>query len=329
MEQYTDSLVGTECSCHTQGAQRTTRCCDCKFREPTCTECFIRAHQSDPTHWAERWDASKGFFVRCDISCLRPEGYAIPFGHKGLPCPKYSPSCTDVLFHIVDTNGIHDTRVRFCECTLDKRSTQLLKAGFFPATLTQTRMAFSFNLLKWFHRLHLESKVSAFDFIGGLRRTTDNAFAHRVTVGTIHCHCQQILIKSKDPYQQFLLVMRIWRVITAERRLGHDHGIDNVLRHRQSGNLIVHCPACPEPTFNTEPGWQRTHPSLRHLHQTTLTADGNHHLNKFVKNTDPNDTSWFSGRAYFPEDSQFQQYLQTIPEKDPEVRIKCVFSFPI
>ena len=33
----------------------------------------------------------------------------------------------------------------------------------------------------------------------------------------------------KDPYQQFLLVMRIWRVITAERRLGHDHGIDNVL----------------------------------------------------------------------------------------------------
>ena len=186
MEQYADSLVGTECSCHTQGAQRTTRCCDCKFREPTCTECFIRAHRSDPTHWAERWDASRGFFVRCDISCLRPEGYAIPFGHNGLPCPKYGPGCTDVLFHIVDINGIHNTRVRFCECTLDNRSTQLLKAGFFPATLTQTRMAFSFNLLKWFHRLHLESKVSAFDFVGGLRRVTDNAFAHRVTVGTIH-----------------------------------------------------------------------------------------------------------------------------------------------
>jgi hypothetical protein len=186
MEQYTNSLVGTECSCHIQGAQRTTCCYDCKFREPACTECFIRVQQSDPTHWAERWDASKGFFVCCDISCLRSEGYAIPFGHNGLPRPKYGPSGTDVLFHIVDTNGIHNTRVRFCECTLDNRSTQLLKAGFFPATLTQTRMAFSFNLLKWFHRLHLEFKVSAFDFIGGLRRVTDNTFPHRVTVGTIH-----------------------------------------------------------------------------------------------------------------------------------------------
>ena len=186
MKQYADSLVGTECSCHTQGAQRTTRCCDCKFQEPTCTECFIRAHQSDPTHWAERWDASSGFFVCCDILCLHPEGYAIPFGHNSLPCPKYDPGCTDVLFHIVDINGIHNTQVRFCKCTLDNCSTQLLKAGFFPATLTQTRMAFSFNLLKWFHRLHLESKVSAFDFVGGLRRVTDNAFVYHITVGTIH-----------------------------------------------------------------------------------------------------------------------------------------------
>lgn len=121
--------------------------------------------------------------------------------------------------------------------------------------------------------------------------------------------------------------MRIWRVITAERRLGHDHGIDNILRHRQSGNLIVHCPACPEPTFNTELGWQRTPLNLRHLHQTTLTADGNHHLNKFVKNTDPNNTSWFRGRAYFPEESQFQDYLLSILEKDPEVRVHVSLAF--
>ena len=115
--------------------------------------------------------------------------------------------------------------------------------------------------------------------------------------------------------------MRIWQVITTERHLGHNHGIDNILRHRQSGNLIIHCPACPEPTFNMEPGWQQMPPSLSHLHQTTLTADRNHHLNKFVKNIDPNDTSWFKGCAYFPKDSQFYQYLRAIPEKDPEVRI--------
>ena len=121
--------------------------------------------------------------------------------------------------------------------------------------------------------------------------------------------------------------MHIWRVITAERRLGCVHGIDNVLQHRQPGNLIVHCPACPEPAFNMEPGWQQTPADLRHLHQTTFSSDGNHHLNKFIKNTDPNDLSLFCGCVYFPEDSQFQRYIQSISGKDPEVRIVISFSF--
>lgn len=121
--------------------------------------------------------------------------------------------------------------------------------------------------------------------------------------------------------------MRIWRVITAEKRLGHVHGIDKVLQHRQPGNLIVHCPVCPEPGFNTEPGWQQTPSHLRHLSQTTFTADGNHHLNKFVKNTDPNDVSFFRGRAYFPEDSEFQRYLRMIPDKGAEVRIAIPLRF--
>lgn len=182
MEQYASPLVGTDCPCNVPGAQRTTRCSDCQFREPTCTDCFILGHQTEPTHWVEKWDLHKGFFICHDISCLRPEGYAIPFGHNGVSCPKYSSGTQDILFHIVDTNGIHNTRIRFCECTVNDRAVQLLKAGFFPATLTQPRMAFSFNVLKWFHRLHLESKVSAYDFVASLRRLTDNAFAHRVMV---------------------------------------------------------------------------------------------------------------------------------------------------
>ena len=57
-----------------------------------------------------------------------------------------------------------------------------------------------------------------------------------------------------------------------------------------------------------------------HLNQTVLTLDGNHHLNKFVKNTDPNDISLFRGRAYIPEDSQYQAYLADKADKGPEVR---------
>lgn len=104
----------------------------------------------------------------------------IYFGHGGLSCPSVTH---DNLIHIVDANGIHGTRVRFCECTPDDRSTQLLKAGFFPGTLTHPQVAFSFDLLKHFHRLHLESKVSAYDFVDGLRRLAGNTFALPATVG--------------------------------------------------------------------------------------------------------------------------------------------------
>ena len=146
MEQHASSLIGTQCPCGAVGAMHTTQCSDCQFNDATCTNCFICAHQTNLTHWAGKWDLSKGSFVCHDISCLHPEGYAIPFGHHGLSCLKYSPDSHDTLFCIVDMNGIHSTCIQFCECTLDTCSTQL-KSGLFPATLTQPRMAFSFNLL--------------------------------------------------------------------------------------------------------------------------------------------------------------------------------------
>lgn len=52
-----------------------------------------------------------------------------------------------------------------------------------------------------------------------------------------------------------------------------------------------------------------------------MTADGNFHLNKYMKNTDPNDVSLYNGRAYFPNEEEFQAYLKAQPRDLPEVRI--------
>ena len=43
------------------------------------------------------------------------------------------------------------------------------------------------------------------------------------------------------------------------------------------------------------------------------TADGNHHANKFSKNSDPDEVSLFNGRGTFPEDSNFQKYIKNLP----------------
>ncbi|KAF8074505.1 hypothetical protein FPV67DRAFT_1725303 [Lyophyllum atratum] len=297
LAQEADISIGSTCPCHR--GPRTTQCRDCLLYHASCTDCFIDAHRTQPTHWAYVWDSEKGFFIRRDISTLRENGYAIHFGHHGDPCPNPATD-TDILFHIIDTNGIHNTKVRFCLCFgAPGRWEQLMSMRLFPATLRRPTTAFTFNVLKQFHLHHLESKESAYDFIGALRRLTDNAFAHQVS----------------DPYPQFRLVMRVWRILTATKRLGQAHMIDEILIHRQPGNLIVFCPACPEPHVNLEPGWKETPSELVHINIKKLTADGNHHANHFAKpkTSDPDDVSLYAGRAYFPDDVEYREHMRKLP----------------
>jgi len=49
--------------------------------------------------------------------------------------------------------------------------------------------------------------------------------------------------------------------------------------------------------------------SIRHLHMTRLTLDGNYHANHYAKGktADQNDTSIWTGRGYFPIESIYNQ----------------------
>ncbi|KDR72437.1 hypothetical protein GALMADRAFT_51291, partial [Galerina marginata CBS 339.88] len=220
-EHESDARTSQACSCGS-GANRTTRCYDCFCYEPSC------------------------FFIRHDIAALRDEIAAVNLGHYGLPCP--SKYATNLKFTVIDVNGIHQTRIRFCSCEgFPDRSQQLMKARLFPATMSQPTTAFTFQVLKQFHLLHLEGKLSAYDFIGALRRLSDNAFPQR-----------------------------------------------------------------------TAPGWERTPPQLRHLIQIQYTADGNHHSNKYAKNTDPDDISLYDGKAYYPRDAEYREYIKNLPKGAPE-----------
>jgi hypothetical protein len=55
--------------------------------------------------------------------------------------------------------------------------------------------------------------------------------------------------------------------------------------------------------------------SLRHLKMLKLIADGNFKLNRFSKNTDPNDRSLMEGHAtgYFPPKDVYAKYLDDNP----------------
>ncbi|KAJ7805035.1 hypothetical protein B0H13DRAFT_1469950, partial [Mycena leptocephala] len=121
-----------------------------------------------------------------------------------------------------------------------------------------------------------------------IRRLTDNSFTAEVA----------------NPYAAFVRVVRVFNYLTLLKRTGQLHGIDGVLSHRPTGNLLVWCPACPEPGFNSDLNCPKT---PHHLRQRTL--DGNFQCSQFNKNTDPDDISLCAGKGYFPLDSEYREYL--------------------
>jgi len=153
-----------------------------------CAYCFIDSHAARPCHWAKVWQEEGGYFSRRDISALPIDvQYAIPLGHGGGRCPTpegYKEN--HINFRIIDHNGVHETRIHYCICHGDpNRVQQLLQFGLFPATLTMPKIAFTLTVVHQFHIHHLESKQSTYDYIGSLRRLTDNIFASEVKVRTI------------------------------------------------------------------------------------------------------------------------------------------------
>ncbi|KAF7327107.1 CxC2 domain-containing protein [Mycena kentingensis (nom. inval.)] len=252
---------------------------------------------NSPFHWAEVWDAERGFLVRNDISQL---GHVIQLGHGGDMCPESSGG---YLFTVVDVNGIHSTRVAFCGCREypPNKLRQLMAARLFPASARDPGTAFTINLLKQFQLHNLESKKSAYDFLKALRRLTDNCFTADVP----------------KPYESFLRIIRLFNHLTLRKRAGQLHNIDQQLGHRPPGNVRVWCPACPEPGFNSDPNCPKTPKDLRHLNQSQRTLDGNFQTNQYSKNNDPNDVSLAEGAGdgdgYIPKDSRYRDYLKKTP----------------
>lgn len=94
-------------------------------------------------------------------------------------------------FVVLHTNGIHLVNVDFCGCTaapgvpkLDIYK-QLLRVDWYPATVLEPQTCATFELMKLFHLLSLEGKVSAYHFYRTLHHRTENSGIAYVHVGLL------------------------------------------------------------------------------------------------------------------------------------------------
>jgi len=75
----------------------------------------------------------------------------------------------------MDITGVHDISVVWCRCAdAESHAEQLLACGFFPATVSKPRTAFTFWTLKFFQMLNHVARTTPWDFTGTIRRLSDN-----------------------------------------------------------------------------------------------------------------------------------------------------------
>ncbi|KAF9780597.1 hypothetical protein BJ322DRAFT_1112587 [Thelephora terrestris] len=88
------------------------RCLECSYGSLSCGECAVVLHQTMPLHRLECW--KDGFF---DRASLHSPGFVCNLGHEGAACPVGSQP-HELL--IVNINGWHKLRVRYCNCGASK-----------------------------------------------------------------------------------------------------------------------------------------------------------------------------------------------------------------
>jgi hypothetical protein len=171
-----DPLTSTLCSCKKD--IRSIRCLDCRQYAPTCASCFLKSHIHCFDHWAHVWNGH--FFEARDISTL---GAVLTLCHNGASCPCVSYTKGTKDFTLVAVNGIHRTRLAFCECPkAPKELDQLIQNRIFPATTAAPGIGFTFELLEDFHIHTLCSKKGGYDYLHAIRCKTNRAAPHDVPV---------------------------------------------------------------------------------------------------------------------------------------------------
>ncbi|KAJ7195402.1 hypothetical protein B0H12DRAFT_1245586 [Mycena haematopus] len=233
-----------------------------------------------------KWNGTH--FVR-NRRWLQLLGLRVQLGHPpGVVCPYRQAAAHD--FVLYDATGVHELNVDFCGCPtgpdhLDppvERRVQLLRACWWPATITAPNTCATFAVLRLFQSLNCLGKLSAYDFLRGLEICTN----------------RDGLDKPPDRRKPFMHIMRQWREVKRHKRAKRGHSVGGAMATAQ-GELAIQCRACPRPGWNLPDGWERAAPVQRFLYFLFLAQDANFRLSNRSVSTEVADPILGDGWGYF------------------------------
>ncbi|KAF9035679.1 hypothetical protein BDZ89DRAFT_1130296 [Hymenopellis radicata] len=270
------------------------RCRECSPTRLFCKACCLAEHVQRPLHIIREWDG-----IKFNKVSLRSLGLRVYLGHEdGSRCimPQINPHPL-VVMH---TTGLHEVSVRYCNCLeAAPRRIQLLRFGWYPATVHLPATCASMEALELFHALTLNGKLTAYNFYKTLVYLTD-ALGIRV---------------PKKRYQPLLRIIRQYRHLMMLMRGGKGSQKDGV-SHLKQGELALQCPACPIPSVNLPRDWKERVDQF--LYRKTVSLDACFRLINLFRSNQTTDPSLHPGGAYMLEDvgDYGMHVLQHATQKD-------------
>ncbi|KAI6140527.1 hypothetical protein BKA82DRAFT_4363373 [Pisolithus tinctorius] len=154
-------------------------------------------------------------------------------------------------------------------------------AGLFPATTKAPRTAFTFQVLDNFIRDNVECGTSAMNYYSKLQRVTSSAFPHLVP----------------NRYRELLRVSRMWRLLKLLKWQGfHQQSPDP-----QAGELVLFCPACPQPGINV--------PDQDIALSETFVMDGNFKAEHMLPKNAAEEVWLMDGNGFMVTSAPYKEYL--------------------
>ena len=113
---------------------------------------------------------------------LKQLGLRVQLGHmSGAYCPAPQKGHSDFL--VIAHNGFHPVNIYFCGCTgAPPHYLQLLEMRWWPSTPLAPQTATTMDLLRTFHIMNLQARVSPTDFYQSLERMTDGQGSTKLPV---------------------------------------------------------------------------------------------------------------------------------------------------
>ena len=144
-------------------------CEDCVLPRRKCQECIVHTHREHPFHRIRGWDVHHQFWNTVQLGDL---GYELALEHDGHRCPGAVSEARD--FVVVHEHGVARIPIVYCNCRdAPPHTTQLMRAGLWPATWEKPRSAITLQALKTFDSLSVNAHTTAHDFIKHLEHLTD------------------------------------------------------------------------------------------------------------------------------------------------------------